>query len=292
MDTNQQVADVPVEVVPPVNTIEVVIAPEQTIIVEMTNPTGEVERIPAPQEPAMEVDVSARVIVGEYPSTSELPIVPEGAIGVVATEAIKVVAMKAIKAVAAEEPAKEAIAVLPMEAEDPSKMAVDATTAATLVLAEDVPKEAAVPEDPTHVGVSAATAVLRKQKGGRRKAVRTTNAASAQAAAAATTPKKKAISGRFLDKTIKTRRGKGFFYHSHLFKCNRSDLINADGDIRHFDCETVAQIGPFAPGTKLEVIDWLGSANLLFASATGKIADTIVLALSNATIESQVPIEP
>lgn len=110
--------------------------------------------------------------------------------------------------------------------------------------------------------------------------------------AAATATKKKVVTGRFLDKLIKVRKAGNHSYHGALFKCARADLINADGDLRHFGCEALSQIGPFAPGTKIEVIDWVGSANLLLVSQSGKIKDTVILQLSGGSIENPTPIEP
>lgn len=107
-------------------------------------------------------------------------------------------------------------------------------------------------------------------------------------------PKKKPvrICGRVLDRIIKTRKAAGNFYHSNLFKCARSSNFNCNGDMRHFDCEVLSQLGPFAPGEKLKVIDWVASANLLFCSKTGIIADTVILPLASGSVESQVPMEP
>lgn len=205
-------------------------------------------------------------------------------------------------------------ATLPIVTEVPQEMDVPATAIAPVVIAEPAPVTDAAPVEvvipmetgvpvveaavsaeeakPVEQGIIAAVAELRKGRGRGRKAKVVRPAAVAAKAKAPVVPKKKPITGRFLDKVIKARRDSGIFYHSSLFKCSRADLINADGDIRHFDCETVAQIGPFAPGTKMEVIDWLGSANLLFMSRTGKIADTVVMPLSSGSLETQVPIEP
>lgn len=107
-------------------------------------------------------------------------------------------------------------------------------------------------------------------------------------------PKKKPvrICGRTLDKLIQTRKAAGNFYHSRLFKCVRSSNFNCNGDMRHFDCEVLTQLGPFVPGDKLKVIDWVSSANLLFCSRTGAIADTVILPLASGAVESQVPMEP
>ena len=143
--------------------------------------------------------------------------------------------------------------------------------------AKEPPAEAMQTEEPA---LQAAAAIVRGRKNARQKST------------LPSAPKKKAVSGRFLDKVISARKKSGIYYHSNLFRCVRSDLINADGDIRHFGCVAMAQMGPFAPGAKIEVIDWVGSANLLLISQTGKIADTVILPLTESSLASQTPIEP
>ena len=195
-------------------------------------------------------------------------------------------------AAAAVAPAPEVAVAVATATVAPAAAVPTPAPASDAAASEQEDKTAEPPADSDVGGtIRGVTAAIRRQKRATRRRAATVAAAAISAAAAA--PKRKRLmSGRFLDKIIKSRRAKGSFYHSRLFKCERADIINADGDIRHFGCVAVSQIGPYAPGERIEVIDWLGSANLLFVSQTGKIADTIVLPLSGGSIEAQTPIEP
>lgn len=248
--------------------------------------------------------------VAEVPAdtNAQVAIPVDGTIPACEAPAVAAEASVAAAAVAAEAPQiLEGAAV--QEAPVPVPMTVDTTPAPAVVAATAVavatamvdaapaePAEAAPTEPSSEVSdgsgpIKGAMAVVRRQK---RSAKRRAASATAVAASGATAApiRKRLMSGRFLDRIIKSRRARGAFYHSQLFRCERSDIINADGDIRHFGCVAVSQLGPYAPGEKIEVIDWLGSANLLFVSQTGKIADTVVLPLTGGAIENQTPIEP
>jgi hypothetical protein len=69
-----------------------------------------------------------------------------------------------------------------------------------------------------------------------------------------------------------------------LFSSQDHAVLNELGDVRHQGCTLNAPLGPFPAGKTVEIIDWLPSFSAVLLSETGKISDTIALAMGPATV--------
>lgn len=104
-------------------------------------------------------------------------------------------------------------------------------------------------------------------------------------------PKRKRITRRGIDSLVQGRHNSGNTTTCRLFRWARADVVNPFGDVRYSDCTMLCDAGPFRASDKAATVDWVGSANLLLISKSGKLDDTVAFSLVPSVLESQDPVD-
>lgn len=61
-----------------------------------------------------------------------------------------------------------------------------------------------------------------------------------------------------------------------LFRSEQMMPLEMPGDVRYVDCTVTCPFGPYKTGDRVDLIDWIGTANLAIISQSGSIADARV----------------
>jgi hypothetical protein len=69
-----------------------------------------------------------------------------------------------------------------------------------------------------------------------------------------------------------------------LFKFSECISLNDFGDVRYSDCTLNTAIGSFRPLDNVKIIDWLASSSTMMVSKTGKVVDSVLFAITPASV--------